>query len=141
MTKKFFDKVLKFVHYFELAIALMLMIALIAGLVALALQLYDGIANTGADMFGMSDFLGKAFNVIIGVEFLKMLIKQTPGSVVEVLLFSISRQLVVEHATALEYLLSILAIGVLFIIRKYFYVSSFDDSCGKETTTDKNEDK
>ena len=127
MTDKFFNKVLKFVHYFELAIALMLMIGLLAGLVALALQLYNGIASTGADMFGMSDFLGKAFNVIIGVEFLKMLIKQTPGSVLEVLLFSIARQLVVDHASALEYLLSILSIALLFIIRKYLYVPTFDD--------------
>lgn len=127
MTNKFFQKVLHFVYYFELIIAVMLIIALLAALVALGLQLYTGITQTNADIFGLSDFLGKAFSVIIGVEFLKMLIKQTPGSVIEILLFSIARQLVVEHASALEYLLCIIGIAILFGIRKYLYVSTFDE--------------
>ena len=34
-------------------------------------------------------FLGHVFNLVIGVEFIKMLSKHTPGSAIEVLLFAI----------------------------------------------------
>ena len=61
--------------------------------------------------------LEHAFNLIIGVEFIKMLAKHTPGSAIEVLLFTISRQLVVEHTTPVENLIG--------IIRKYLFVPSF----------------
>ena len=47
---------LHFVYYFELIIAVMLIIALLAALVALGLQLYTGITQTDADIFGLSDF-------------------------------------------------------------------------------------
>ena len=69
--------------------------------------------------------LGHAFNLIIGVEFIKMLAKHTPGSAIEVLLFAISRQMVVEHTSAVETLLGILAIALIFIIRKFWFVPSF----------------
>ncbi len=125
MTKKIHDTLLRFIYYFELVIAAMIVIALMASLFTLALQLYRDLMDYNTN--NLATFLAQAFSVIIGVEFLKMLIKQTPGSVIEVLLFAIARQLVVEHATALEYLLCILAIALLFGIKKYLYVESFDE--------------
>lgn len=74
-----------------------------------------------------SDFLNHAFTLIIGVEFIKMLAKHTPGSAIEVLLVAIARQMVVEHSTPLENLLGILAILLLFVIRKYLFVPSFGE--------------
>ncbi len=57
-------------------------------------------------------FLGHAFNLIIGVEFIKMLCRHTPGSAIEVLLFAIARQMVVEHTSPLENLIGIVTIAL-----------------------------
>lgn len=72
-------------------------------------------------------FLGHAFNLIIGVEFIKMLAKHTPGSAIEVLLFAIARQMVVEHTTPFENLIAIVTIALIFAIRKFLFVPSFGE--------------
>ena len=43
----------------------------------------------------------------------------------EVLLYAIARHLVVGHDSALENLLSVGAIALIFIVRKYFFVPAF----------------
>ena len=71
-------------------------------------------------------FLESALDLVIGIEFIKMLIKHTPGSVVEVLLFALSRHMVLSGGTSLENLLTVCAIAIIFVIRKYLFVESFD---------------
>ena len=65
-------------------------------------------------------------NYTFGIEFIKMLIKHTPGSVVEVLLFALSRHMVLEGGNALENLLTVCAIAVIFAIRRFLNIESFD---------------
>lgn len=72
-------------------------------------------------------FLGHAFNLIIGVEFIKMLAKHTPGSAIEVLLFTIARGMVVEHTTQIQNLIGIVTIALIFVVRKYLFVPSFGE--------------
>ena len=86
-----------------------------------------GIAQTPGDPGGLHTFLGVAFNVVIGVEFLKMLARHNMSSCIEVLLFAIARQMVIEHTTAAENLLMILAIALLFAIRKFLFIPGLDD--------------
>lgn len=73
----------------------------------------------GNETISINDFLGISFNLIIGVEFVKMLAKHTPDSTVEVVLFAIARQLIVSHDGMFESLLGVIAIAILFTIRKY----------------------
>lgn len=77
---------------------------------------------------GMQSFqavLEQAFNLVIGIEFIKMLAKHTPGSAIEVLLFAMARQLVIGHMAPFENLLGIIAIAIIFIIRRFLFVPSF----------------
>ena len=67
-------------------------------------------------------FLERSLDIVIGIEFIKMLAKHSPGSSLEVLLYAIARHLVVGHDSALENLLSVGAIALIFIVRKYFFV-------------------
>ena len=107
---------------------------IIIAVLVLAAILITGVRVTG-EIFGLfvaenssqafTALLEHAFNLIIGVEFIKMLAKHTPGSAIEVLLFTISRQLVVEHTTPVENLIGIITIALIFIIRKYLFVPSF----------------
>ena len=59
------------------------------------------------------------------IEFIKMLAKHSPGSSLEVLLYAIARHLVVGHDSAVENLLSVGAIALIFIVRKFFFVPAF----------------
>ena len=71
------------------------------------------------------DFLERALDIVIGIEFIKMLAKHSPGSVLEVLLYAIARHMIVGHEDAVQNLVSVGAIAAIFIIRKYFFVPSF----------------
>ena len=70
-------------------------------------------------------FLERSLDIVIGIEFIKMLAKHSPGSSPEVLLYAIARHLVVGHDSALENLLSVGAIALIFIVRKFFFVPAF----------------
>lgn len=72
------------------------------------------------------DFLAIAFNILIGIEFLKMIYNYNVDTVIEVLLFAIARQLIVEHTTIFENCIGVVSIGLLFAIRKYFFVAKLD---------------
>ena len=60
-----------------------------------------------------------------GVEFIKMLAKHSPGSSLEVLLYAIARHMVVGHESALDNLISVGAIALIFVVRKFFFVPAF----------------
>ena len=60
-----------------------------------------------------------------GIEFIKMLAKHSPGSSLEVLLYAIARHMVVGHESAMENLLSVSAIALIFIVRRFFFVPAF----------------
>ena len=64
-------------------------------------------------------FLSRSLGLVVGLEFIKMLCKHTAETVVEVLMFAIARQMVVEHLATFETLIGVLAIAILFFIRKY----------------------
>ncbi len=75
----------------------------------------------------LQSFLATAFTVVIGIEFLKMLSRHNMSSVVEVLLFAIARQMVIEHTSAFENLVMVVSIGLLFVIRKFLFIPNLDD--------------
>ena len=70
--------------------------------------------------------VGVAFNLVICIEFVKMLCKHTPDTLVEVMMFAIARQMIVEHTSPQQNLIVVLAIAILFAIKKFFF-GKFDD--------------
>ncbi|NME81814.1 phosphate-starvation-inducible PsiE family protein [Clostridium sp. SM-530-WT-3G] len=74
---------------------------------------------TNTELF--NTLLASAFNLVIGIEFIKMLCKHSPDTVIEVLLFAIARKLIVEHTSTIENLIGIISIGILFATRKYLF--------------------
>jgi hypothetical protein len=47
------------------------------------------------------DFLGYAMTLVIAIEFIKMLLRHTPGSIIEVLLFAMARKLIITKENTL----------------------------------------
>ena len=75
------------------------------------------------------EFLELVLNLVVGVEFLKMLLRPSTDTILEVLMFVIARHMVVKTTTSFEDLLSVLSVAVLLLIRKYAGGPAF---CGKK---------
>ena len=67
-------------------------------------------------------FLERSLDIVIGIEFIKMLAKHSPGSS---LVYAIARHMVVGHESALDNLISVGAIALIFVVRKFFFVPAF----------------
>lgn len=115
----------------EILVSFLVIIAILFSFATIFHQL--GILSSDpSNADGLQAFLSTAFTVVIGIEFLKMLSRHNLSSVVEVLLFAISRQMVIEHTTPVENLLMVAAIAALFLIRKFLFIPGLDD---KQTLT------
>lgn len=108
----------------ETVVALVVLLAILVAGVRVLFEVKDLVLAPDVDE-AFTTFLRSVFNVVIGIEFVKMLAKHSPGSAIEVLLFAIARQMVVEHTSPVENLVSILAILMIFVIRKYLFVPAF----------------
>lgn len=108
----------------EIILAVTIMIGFAVSFAPLILEI-PRLASLETDTEAFTVFLEHAFNLVVGIEFIKMLTKHTPGSVLEVVMFTIARHLVLDHGTALEGLFSVATIGLIFLIRRFTYVHSF----------------
>jgi phosphate starvation-inducible membrane PsiE len=119
----FRDQIAEAAGILEVVLSGIVLIALLMSIVPL-LNLMPGLL-TDADSMEVHTFLERALDIVIGIEFIKMLAKHSPGSVLEVLLYAIARHMIVGHEDAVQNLVSVGAIALIFVIRKYFFVPSF----------------
>lgn len=117
------NKIISAATLLEILLSGLVLIGLLLSMVPL-LQWMPGLLFDGNDV-EVSTFLQRALDIVIGIEFIKMLAKHSPGSSLEVLLYAIARHMVVGHESALENLLSVSAIALIFIVRKFFFVPAF----------------
>lgn len=122
-------------QFLEILISVIVIVAIAVSLYAVLVELHV-MANSPDNVDMLTEFLATAFTVVIGIEFLKMLSRHNMSSVVEVLLFAIARQMVIEHTSAIENLIMVIAIAILFTIRKYLFIPGLDD---KKPTSSKKE--
>ena len=68
-------------------------------------------------------FLEDMFSFIVGVEFIKMLCKPSAENVIEVLVFLVARHMILGNNSAVDILLSVLAVALLYgtrlLVRHY----------------------
>ncbi|MBE6541319.1 MAG: hypothetical protein E7672_02605 [Ruminococcaceae bacterium] len=70
--------------------------------------------------FASSDtYLHNILTIVVGLEFVRMLINLTPANTLEVLIVAIARQVIVDHSSPLSNIACVLCIGGLFAIRKF----------------------
>ena len=119
------EQVMKVADMLETVIGILLAVS-IGILVVYLIGHIKSIITNHSDLEVFNNYLAAAFNLVIGIEFIKMLCKHTPETVIEVLLFAIARQLIVEHTTTMENLVGIISIGILFATRKYLFYN-FDE--------------
>lgn len=83
---------------------------------------------------GFTDFLAQMLTLVVGLEFVKMLCMHTSETVIEVLMFATARQMVVEHLNAVDTLIGVVTIGILFAVRKYLLIEHKKESKSRKLT-------
>lgn len=119
----FRDQIAEAAGILEVVLSGIVLVALLLSIVPLV-ELMPGLL-TDAESIEVHTFLERALDIVIGIEFIKMLAKHSPGSVLEVLLYAIARHMVIGHESAFENLLSVAAIALIFVVRKFFFVPAF----------------
>ena len=111
------DHTLRWVlHYIERFIAIVTILALLG---ALALELVH-MATSGAGYFSnVETMLHHILTIVVGLEFVRMLIDTTPTNILEVLTVAITRHVVLSHDDPWSNVACIACIAGLFAIRRY----------------------
>ena len=103
----------------ETAIALFSMAVLVGQLGNLIWHICADPAAYLTGEHAVTDYLHHMLNIVIGLEFIKLLMHLTPANILEVLIMAISRGIIVNHGTAVDNLLSIICIVALFAAKRY----------------------
>ena len=120
MRRRIQKYVLQWANIIEILMAILL--SVIIGILSVFLIIkFKDLLLSGQALSNFNEFLAMELNLVVGVEFIKMLCRHTPETVIEVLLFAIARQLIVSHGSTFENLIGILSIAILFAIRKYLF--------------------
>ena len=105
----------KAVHIIEYVISVMTILVMIAILCREVIEIFtvDGYLNDS------TAFLNSILNVVVGLEFVRMLINLTPANTLEVLIVAIARQVIINHDSAINNIVCVLCIAGLFAIRRF----------------------
>lgn len=117
------NKIISTATLLEILLSGLVLIGLLLSMVPL-LQWMPGLLFDGNDA-EVSIFLQRALDIVIGIEFIKMLAKHSPGSALEVLLYAIARHMIVGHESAVENFISVASIALIFFVRKFLFVPAF----------------
>ncbi len=67
----------------------------------------------------VTNYLHEMLTIVIGLEFVKLLMHLTPANVLEVLVLAISRSIIISHENALDNLIGTACIVMLFATRRF----------------------
>ena len=125
MHSNFVKRLLKAAWVLELVVAVLI---LAVTLLELFLLGEGTLSQVLGGSFSADAFFADAMTIVVGIEFVKMLMLHTP--VTDVLLFAIARQLVVNHSSAVDTLLGVAAVALIFVIKKFLHTDGDDAPAG-----------
>ena len=102
-------------HIIERSIAVITIVALLA---ALGLEIYEMITLEGY-FRDVNHVLHNLLTIVVGLEFVRMLIDTTPANILEVLTVAITRHVVLSHEDPWSNIASVACIAGLFAIRRF----------------------
>ena len=105
----------KILHILELIIAGFSILVLIG---ALVLEAYNIFTTTGY-FEDLNPFLHNILTIVVGLEFVRMLIDMTPGNTLEVLIMATARHIIMNHDDKWTLLVGIICIAGLFATRRF----------------------
>ena len=108
-------------HWIERFIAVITIISLLG---ALGIEIYNMFTSGGEYFADVSHMLHNLLAIVVGLEFVRMLIDTTPANILEVLTVAITRHVVLSHDNPWSNLACIACIAGLFAIRRFLIRSS-----------------
>lgn len=115
MNHKYVSVIQKILHILELIISILTLLVLVG---MLGLEVYR--MFTTPDYFSTLDyFLKNILTIVVGLEFVRMLIDLTPANTLEVLIVAISRHVILNHGDPLGNVACVLCIAGLFATRRF----------------------
>ena len=102
-------------HLLERLIATITILVLIA---ALCLEVYHMFTDAGY-LSDISTYLHNILTIVVGLEFVRMLVDMTPANTLEVLIVAIARQVILSHDDPISNVASIVCIAGLFATRRF----------------------
>ena len=102
-------------HFIERVIAVLTIIALVA---ALAMEVYQMVTDIHY-FTDVNHMLHNLLTIVVGLEFVRMLIDTTPANILEVLTVAITRHVVLSHEDPWSNIASVACIAGLFAIRRF----------------------
>ena len=109
------DWIHKTLHFLEWLIAIITLVVLV-GMLGLEIYRMFTIANYFATIH---TYLHNILTLVVGLEFVRMLLDMTPANTLEVLIVAIARQVIMTHDNPWANVASVLCIAGLFAIRRY----------------------
>ena len=115
MHKKVARIIRRILHGLESVIAVMTLIVLVGMLGMEIIRMFSQ-----PDYFTtMHNFLHNILTIVVGLEFVRMLVDMTPANTLEVLIVAIARQVILNHEDPLSNVASIACIAGLFATRRF----------------------
>lgn len=105
----------RMLHLLEQCVAAFTILVLVA---ALGLEIYRMFTETGY-FSNVEHVLNNLLTIVVGLEFVRMLIDTTPANILEVLTVAITRHVILSHDDPWSNLACIVCIAGLFAIRRF----------------------
>ena len=115
MRKKIEHVMQRVLHVLEFIIAMLTLVVLIT---MLGKEIYNMV--TIADYYtSVNNYLHDILTIVVGLEFVRMLLDMTPANTLEVLIVAIARQVIITHDNPWSNVASVVCIAGLFAIRRF----------------------
>ena len=118
----FKKQLMRIASLMEVIIAILVLLVVIVSVFVVFINVSTSFINK---TFDLETFMGTVLTLVVGVEFAKMLLLHTPESVIEVLLYTVARQIILSHDSAMENLIGVLAVALIFVLRSSFLKEFF----------------
>lgn len=128
--EKLEKNVLKICTVLEYIMAVLVLVGILLSLVSFLKDVGIFIELLG-DSSKFKHYLENIFTIVIGIEFLKMLCRLNSYNVMEILIFLVARHMIVESTTPLEDFLSVIAVAVLCLVRRYLQTAEKEDEANR----------
>ena len=117
MWKKLTAKLQRWLELCEIVVALLVGLGVVATLITYLLPGLLTLFHTSTGTEHFLEYLGSIFNLVVGLEFMKLLFHINSENVIEVLVILISRHMIIEAHEAMDIFLSTLSIVLLLLLK------------------------
>lgn len=111
-------------QYLEIIVALIITVMIFISIINMVIHILKNPMEI-QDSARFYEFMDDALSLIIGLEFIKMIIIPTSDNVIETLLFAVSRHVILDHELSVM-IIGVISVMLLFFTKKYLF-SNFEE--------------